>query len=149
MLILLIEQISFSAFLFTVFAAVNFFLLVGQYKDVWKLLLNGSDAAGIPAFDDVFDLFWQTQISFLNDLAVLDHIDGDVMVDKTENIDIQCIDITLHLQDILFSFFIAARIFDDRNCTIQFIKLEKMLDRQAFACFNMIQYKALLNFSYI
>ena len=45
-------------------------------------LLDGSDASGVAAFDDVFDLFGKYQFLFLHNLAVFDHVDGDVMVDE-------------------------------------------------------------------
>mgnify|MGYP004422978237 FL=1 len=60
-------------------------------------LLDGSDASGVAAFDDVLDLFGKYQFLLLYDLTVFDDVDGDVVVDECQNVKIQHIDITLNL----------------------------------------------------
>ena len=110
-------------FLFTVFAAVNFLFLVRQNKYMIQTLLNGSDAAGIFAFDDVRDLFWQSEDFFLHDLFILDDVDGDVVIDKTKDIQLQITNGTFHLDDVLGSHFVAAGIFDDGNGAVQLVQL--------------------------
>ena len=137
------------AFLFAVFAAVDLFLRIGQDKDVRQFLLDRSDAPGIFAFDDILDFLGQHQLFFLNDLTVLDDIDGDGMIDEAEDIQIQHIDVTLHLEDVLFSHFIAAGVLDDRHGTVQFVQLQMMVDGKAHACFDVIEHKAFFDFSYI
>ena len=49
-------------------------------------LLDGSDASGVAAFDDIFDLFGKYQFLLLYDLTVFDDVDGDVVVDIAEDI---------------------------------------------------------------
>ena len=71
------------------------------------------------------------------------------MVDESEDIQVQRVDITLYLQNILFSHFVAAGVFDDRHRTVQLIQLQVMIDVQAFARFYMVEHEALLNFSYV
>lgn len=78
-------------------------------------LLNGSDASGVAAFDDVFDLFGKYQYLLLYDLTIFDDIDGDVVVDECQYIQIQHIDVTFYFQNILFAHFSAAGVFDDSN----------------------------------
>ena len=78
-------------------------------------LLDGSDASGVAAFDDVFDLFGKYQFLLLYDLTVFDDVDGDVVVDECQYIQIQHIDITFYFQNVLFAHFIAFRIFYDCN----------------------------------
>ena len=51
-------------------------------------LLDGSDASGVAAFDDVFDLFGKYQFLLLYDLTVFDDVDGDVVVDIAEDIEV-------------------------------------------------------------
>ena len=87
---------GFAGFLFTVLTAVDLLFLVGKYEDMGKLLLYGSDAAGIPALDDVLDLAGQDQLLFVHDLTVLDHNDGDIVIDESQHIQIQGVDITFH-----------------------------------------------------
>ena len=78
--------ITFAAiFLFTVFASVNFFFRVGKDKYLIQTLLDGSDAARVLAFDNICDLLWKFQDPFLNDLLVFDDVDGDVVIDETED----------------------------------------------------------------
>lgn len=52
-------------------------------------LLDGSDASGVAAFDDIFDLFGKYQFFLLYDLTVFDDVDGDVVVDECQDIQIQ------------------------------------------------------------
>ena len=49
---------AFPAFLFTIFAAVNFFLFIGKDEYMGQFLFDGSDAAWVPAFDDIPDFLW-------------------------------------------------------------------------------------------
>ena len=78
-------------------------------------LFDGSDASGVAAFDDVFDLFGKYQFLLLYDLAVFDDVDGDVVVDECQYIQIQHIDVTFYFQNVLFAHFSAAGVFDDSN----------------------------------
>ena len=43
-------------------------------------LLDGSDASGVAAFDDIFDLFGKYQFFLLHDLINFDNIDGDIVI---------------------------------------------------------------------
>lgn len=140
---------GFAGFLFTVLAAVDLLFLVGKYEDMGKLLLYGSDAAGIPALDDVLDLAGQDQFFFVHDLAVLDHIDRDIVVDEGQHIQIQGVDVTLYFQDIFLAHLIAAGVLDDRHGTVQLVQLQMMIDGEAFAGLDMVQHEAFLDFSYI
>ena len=54
-----------TVFFFTVLAAVNDFFRICQEEYMIQLLLNGSDASGVAAFDDVFDLFGKYQYLLL------------------------------------------------------------------------------------
>ncbi len=78
-------------------------------------LLDGSDASGVAAFDDIFDLFGKYQYLLLYDLTIFDDIDGDVVVDECQYIQIQHIDVTFYFQNVLFAHFSAAGVFDDSN----------------------------------
>ena len=114
-----------------------------------QFLFDGSDTAGIFTFDDVMDFPGKYQFLFVYDFAVFDDIDGNVMVDKGQDIQIQCVDITFHFQDIFFAHFIASGILDDGNCTVQLIQFEMVVDGKTLTGFDVIQHKALFDFSYI
>ena len=77
-----------ACFFFAVFAAVDFFFFVCQYEDVGEFLFDGSDTAGVLAFNDIVDFPGEYQFLFIYDFAVLDHIDGDVMVDEGQDVQI-------------------------------------------------------------
>ena len=81
-----LSAVWIGIFLFTVFAAVNFFCLIGEKEDLVEFLLDGSDAAWVFAPDDILYLFWHVKLLFLYDLGILDDIDRDVVVNKSENI---------------------------------------------------------------
>ena len=56
------RQLQLGIFLFTVFAAVNFFCLIGEKEDLVEFLLDGSDAAWVFAPDDILYLFWHVKL---------------------------------------------------------------------------------------
>jgi len=85
---------------------------------VGQSLLDGSDASGVAAFDDVFDLFGKYQFLLLYDLTVFDDVDGDVVVDECQYIQIQHIDVTFYFQNVLFAHFSAASVFDDSHSAV-------------------------------
>ena len=88
---------------------------------MWKFLLYGCDAAGIVAVYHIFDLLRQMKRLFLHDLTLLYDIHSYIMIDIAQNVQIQCIDITLYFDNIFLLHFIAAGIFDDSHSTIQLI----------------------------
>ena len=130
---------GFAGFLFTVLAAVDLLFLVGKYEDMGKLLLYGSYTAGISALDDVLDLAGQDQLLFVHDLAVLDHIDRDIVVDEGQHIQIQGVDVTLYFQDILLAHLVAAGVLDNGHLALQLVQAKVKVDIQALACFDVVQ----------
>ena len=73
----------------TVQAAVGARALFGQREDLRQLLLNGGDAAGILAADDVGDALGQLELALFGALAVLDDVDGDAGVDIADDIPVK------------------------------------------------------------
>jgi len=126
---------ALPVFLFTILTAIDFLVGICQNEDMGQLLFNGGNAAGIVAFDHIFDLFGQNQLLFLNDFPVLDHIHCDIMVDKGQYIQIQHIDVAFHLQNIFFAKLSAAGILDDGYGAIQFIQLKMFIDGKTFSPF--------------
>ena len=61
-------------------------------------LLDGSDASGVAAVDDVFDLFGKYQYLLLYDLTIFDDIDGDVVKAARENAKRAGVDHLIHFQ---------------------------------------------------
>ena len=138
-----------SRALFAVFAAVDLLFFIGKDENVGKTLLDRGDAAGILALDDVPDLSGEHQFLFVHDLAVLDDIDGDVVVEKGEDVQIQRIDITFYLENVFFAHLVAAGIFDDSHGAVELVELQVMIDGKALAGSDVIQHEALFNFTNI
>ena len=88
-------------------------LRVGKDEHVIQRRLGGSDTAWIFAPDYVYDLLRQGKFPLLCDNTVLDNVDGNVVIDKADDIQIQIIDRAFHFDDIFFSQLVAAGILDD------------------------------------
>ena len=95
------------------------------------------------------DLAGEHKFFFILDFSVLDHVDGDVVVDHGKDIQIQGVDIALHFQDVLFSHLIAAGVLDDRYCAVQLVQFQVMIDFKALACLDMVEHETFFNFSNI
>ena len=80
--------ILFGVLFLAVHAAVGLGLRIRKIEDMRQLLLDGGDAAGIFAVDDVCDFLWHFHPFFLYDMAVLDDIDRDVVIDVSQDIQI-------------------------------------------------------------
>ena len=96
----------FAVFFFTIFAAVNLFLFIGEDKNVGQLLLDGSDATRVLAFDNIADFLWEGKFFFVHDFPVFYDIDGDIVVDECQNVQIKGINVAFHFQNVLFPFLL-------------------------------------------
>ena len=108
-------QLLSVCFFFTVFAAVNFFFLVCQNKDVGQALLNGGNATGISAVDNIGNGLGKNQFLFVHDFTVLDDVYGDVVVNECQDVQVKLVDVAFHFKNILFAHFITAGIFNNGN----------------------------------
>ena len=59
---------------------------IREEEDVGKLLLDGSDAAGILTFDYIYNFLGKSKGFFLYNLAALDYVNGYVVVDESKNV---------------------------------------------------------------
>ena len=133
-----LSAVWIPVFFFTILAAVDFLFLIGQEEDLVEFLLDGSNAARIPAGDDILDLLWKMQLLFLIDLVVLDDVDCDIVIDEAEDVEIQRFDRAFHLQDILLTHLAALRVFDDGNRAVELVELQVVVDLQAHTGFDMV-----------
>ena len=112
--------------LFKLFFAVNAPVCpcgrVGQLENMGDFLLNGSDASGVFALDHIGYGFRQGQVLFLDDLSAVDNVDRNVVVNESQNIQIQ-FHRPLDLYNIFFAHFIAGRIFNNSNLAVQLFQL--------------------------
>ena len=136
-------------FLLAVSAAVDLALGIGQEEDVGQLLLNGGDASGIVAFENADDLFGHCHFLFLNDLAALDDIDGDIGIDQGYSVKAQSIGIAFHLENVLASHIVAAGVLDDRDLIVLSVEVKIMVDQHCLAGLNMVKNDSVFYFAYV
>ena len=144
---LFFSAVAAVIFFFAVFTAVGLSFRIGQDKHVVQSLLDRGDTARIFAADNIFDLFRKVKLPFFYNFLILDDIDGNVVVDKCQHIQIHKINGTLYFHNILFTHFIAFCILDNGYAAVQLIQIQILIDIHAFAGLNMIQYKSLGNTS--
>ena len=125
---------------FAVFAPVHLIFLISQDEDMIQLLFDGGDASGVLAPDNVFDLFGELQFFFLHDLSVFDNIDSDIMVDKSEDIQIHKINGAFDFDNIFPSELGAFCVFYDRHAAVEFIQLQQIINTHTGARLNMVDY---------
>ena len=131
--------------LIAVLAAIRRRLLICEIEDMRKSALYRRDATRIGAVNDVPDFLRELQAPLFNDLTVLDDIDGNVAVDEGQDVQIQRVDVALHLQDVLLAHLTAPGVFDDRNRAVQLVQPEIMINFHGSAGTNVIQHEALFN----
>jgi hypothetical protein len=141
--------VAFAVFLVAVLTAVDFLDFVREIENLRKLLLNGGDASWIVTFDYSGDFFRENQSPFFNDHAVLDNIDGDVMVDIGQYIQIKRVDVTFYLEDIFFAHGLTLGVLDDGYCGVELIKSKMVIYLHAFSGLDMVKNKAFFYFSNI
>ena len=112
------RRLSAVILLFAVLAAVDLVFLIRKHEDVIQFLLDGSDASGILAPYHVDNLFWKMKSLLVNDLGILDNVDGDVMINESKDVQINKVYGTFDLHDILLAHLVALGIFDDRDTAV-------------------------------
>ena len=73
--------------------------------------------------------FGSFRILFLNDLLVFDDVDGDVVIDETEDVQVKVFDRAFYFDDVLDAHLVALCIFDDGNGAVKFVEFQVMIDR--------------------
>jgi hypothetical protein len=131
--------VGLAVALLTVKAAVGLPGFIGQKENVGQLLFDGSDTAGIFTVQYVGDLPGKAQRLFFDDFIIPDNINRDIMVDESQDIQVNLLETSLDLDDILSAHFIAAGIFDDSHLTVDLIQSQMTVNLHGFACLDMIQ----------
>ena len=89
-------------FLFTVLTAIFFLLRIGQNEYMIQFLLDGSDAPWIFTADYIGDLLRKCQRFLIYNLLIFNDIDGDVVINKAQNIQVNLFQRTFDFDDVLF-----------------------------------------------
>lgn len=77
-------------------------LRIGKDEYMIQFLLDGGDTTWVLAFDHIYDLLWKRKFLFLSNISVFDDIDGDVVIDKSDDVQIQIFNRALYFNDVLF-----------------------------------------------
>lgn len=139
-----VSQTVFAFLGLAVYTAVDAVLPVGEFEDMVDIPLLGSDASGVLAVDDVYDLLRKLHMLLLDDLIVLDVADRDVRVHIAQyiQIDIQGVG---DLQDVFLTHLVAGYIFDDRHAAVQLVQPQVAVDVHASSGFDVIQNDSVFN----
>ena len=113
-------------------AAVGARFLIGQREDLRQLLLNGGDAAGVLAADDVGDALGQLELALFGALAVLDDVDGDAGVDIADDIPVK-VEHLVDLDDVLAAEFAARNVLEQRDGAVELVKAEDVVELHRLA----------------
>ena len=112
-------------------------------------LLDRGNAAGIVAFDHVFDQSGDRKAFLFDQFPALDDVHSDIRVDESDDVQIDGVGIGLDLEDVLLAHGIAAGIFDDRDRAVHFVQFQMMIDQHAASRVDVVQYDAVFDFSYV
>ena len=82
------RRLSAVILLFAVLAAVDLMFLIRKHEDVIQFLLDGSDASGVLAPYHVDNLLWKMETLLVNDLGILDNVDGDIVVNESKDVQV-------------------------------------------------------------
>ena len=113
-------------------AAVGARALFGQCEDLRQLLLNGGDAAGILAADDVGDALGQLELALFGALAVLDDVDGDAGVDIADDVPVK-VEHLIDLDDVLAAELAAGNVLEQRDRAVELVKAEDVVELHRLA----------------
>ena len=95
----------------------------------------------------ILDFFGKRKFCFIDDLVILDDIDSDLMVDKTQGIQINLVNGAFDLDDVFFSHLITAGVLDDGDAAVKFIQIQILIDLHTSAGLDMVQYKTFVKSS--
>ena len=137
------RKLLLGVLLLTVQATISLGLLIGQTEDVRQFLLDRGDTARVFAGDDIHELLRKIQLLLCDDRSVLDDIDRDAVVYEAENVEINVLDRSLDLDDVLATHLVASCILDDCNLTVELVKTQMIVDIQTLSSLNVIQNNAL------
>ena len=113
-------------------AAVGARALFSQCEDLRQLLLNGGDAAGILAADDVGDALGQLELALFDALAVLDDVDGDAGVDIADDIPVK-VEHLVDLDDVLAAELAARNVLEQCDGAVELVKAEDVVELHRLA----------------
>ena len=82
-----------------------------------------------------------------DDLLVFDDVDGDVVIDETEDVQVEVFDRAFYFDDVLDTHLVALCIFDDGNGAVKFVEFQVMIDCHGFAGLDMVKYKTFVKCS--
>ena len=114
-----------------------------------EFLFDGSDASGVSALDDILDFLGKFEASLFDDLACFDDVDGDVVIDESEDVEIEGIDIAFYFQDVFFAHDLGTGIFNNSYGAVHFVESKVLVDTHGFSGLDMVKDEAFFNLAYV
>ena len=74
---------------------------------------------------------------------------GDVVIDETEDVQVEVLDRAFYLDDVLDTHFVALGILDDGNGAVKFVEFQVMINSHGFAGLDMVKYETFVKCSNI
>mgnify|MGYP000487284946 CR=1 FL=1 len=72
---------------------------------------------------------------------------GDVVIDETEDVQVEVLDRAFYLDDVLDTHFVALGILDDGNGAVKFVEFQVMINSHGFAGLDMVKYETFVKCS--
>ena len=110
-----------------------------------ELLLDRCDAAGVLAANYICKSLRMMESFLLHNLAVLDDIDSDLIVDETNYIEIDLIQTAFDLNDIFLPHQLAGSILDDSYLIIDIAEMEISVKIHGLSGRDMIENNTVFN----
>jgi len=132
----------------TVYASVDFVLLVDQLEFVFDFLLNGGDAPWVLAFDHVSQSLRKVHVEFFLKAAVFYYVYRDVVVYITEDVVVK-LNVAVDFDYVLLAVFGAGCVLNNGNTAVKFVQAEKLIDLHALSCLDMVQYDSVFYSIYV
>ena len=104
-----------------------------------ELLLDRCDAAGVLAANYICKSLRMMESFLLNDFAVLDDVDCDLIIDETDHIEIDLIQTAFDLNDIFLPHQLAGSILDDSYLIVDIAEMEISVQIHGLSGRDMIE----------
>ena len=128
----------FCIFFFTVLTSVSGCFWICQKENIRQFLFDGCNTSWVLAVNNICQFLWQMKRLLLGNLAVGDDVHGNLVIQKTDDIEIDTVKAACNLDDIFLAHFFAAGILDNRNLAVQFAEIQILVDFHAHTGRNMV-----------
>ena len=99
--------------------------------------------------DHIHDLSGKGEDLLIYNLAVLNDVDSDIVIDKAQDVEINGVDRTFYFDNVFAAHFIAAGIFNDGHTAVHLVQFQIVVDGHSLSGLDVVEYESIFNSSYI